>query len=67
VRVAVFGKEENPGKAKNSKRISLLEDRFQLKSHVENRELPIYDLVVAKDALELQLEEPMITCMERRQ
>jgi uncharacterized protein (TIGR03435 family) len=28
---------------------SLLEDRFQLKAHWETRELPIYNLVVAKD------------------
>ena len=28
---------------------SLLEDRFQLKAHMETRELPVYDLVVMKD------------------
>jgi len=28
---------------------SMLEDRFQLKSHTETRELPVYDLVVAQD------------------
>jgi len=28
---------------------SLLEDRFQLKAHLETRELPIYNLVLAKD------------------
>ena len=28
---------------------SMLEDRFQLKSHMETRELPVYNLVVAKD------------------
>jgi uncharacterized protein (TIGR03435 family) len=28
---------------------SLLEDRFQLKAHVETRELPVYHLVVGKD------------------
>ncbi len=28
---------------------SMLEDRFQLKSHTETRELPVYNLVVAKD------------------
>jgi uncharacterized protein (TIGR03435 family) len=28
---------------------SLLEDRFQLKAHLETRELPIYNLVAAKD------------------
>ena len=28
---------------------SLLEDRFKLKAHLETRELPVYNLVVAKD------------------
>jgi uncharacterized protein (TIGR03435 family) len=28
---------------------SMLEDRFQLKSHTETQELPVYNLVVAKD------------------
>ena len=28
---------------------SMLEERFQLKAHMETRELPIYNLVVAKD------------------
>jgi uncharacterized protein (TIGR03435 family) len=28
---------------------SMLEDRFQLKAHMETRELPIYNLMVAKD------------------
>jgi len=28
---------------------SMLEDRFQLKSHTETRELPVYNLVVAQD------------------
>ena len=28
---------------------SLLEDRFQLKAHVETRDLPVYNLVVGKD------------------
>jgi uncharacterized protein (TIGR03435 family) len=28
---------------------SMLEDRFQLKSHLETRELPVYNLVIAKD------------------
>jgi uncharacterized protein (TIGR03435 family) len=28
---------------------SLLEERFQLKAHLETRELPVYDLVVGKD------------------
>jgi uncharacterized protein (TIGR03435 family) len=33
---------------------SLLEDRFQLKAHMETRELPIYNLVVAKDGPKLK-------------
>jgi uncharacterized protein (TIGR03435 family) len=36
---------------------SLLEDRFRLKAHVESRELPIYDLVVARDAPKIKLAE----------
>lgn len=30
-------------------RLSLLADRFKLKSHIETRDLPIYELTVAKD------------------
>src|SRR5215813_10905326 len=33
---------------------SMLEDRFQLKAHLETRELPIYNLVVAKDGPKLK-------------
>jgi uncharacterized protein (TIGR03435 family) len=33
---------------------SLLEDRFQLKAHTETRELPIYNLVVAKDGSKIK-------------
>src|SRR5262249_21320644 len=33
---------------------SMLEDRFQLKAHMETRELPIYNLVVAKDGPKLK-------------
>jgi uncharacterized protein (TIGR03435 family) len=33
---------------------ALLRDRFQLKMHVETRELPVYDLVVAKGGSKLQ-------------
>jgi uncharacterized protein (TIGR03435 family) len=33
---------------------SMLEDRFQLKAHLETRELPIYNLVAAKDGAKLK-------------
>jgi uncharacterized protein (TIGR03435 family) len=33
---------------------SLLGDRFQLKAHLEKRELPVYELVLAKDGPRLQ-------------
>jgi uncharacterized protein (TIGR03435 family) len=33
---------------------SLLEERFQLKAHKETRELPVYNLVVAKDGSKLK-------------
>jgi uncharacterized protein (TIGR03435 family) len=33
---------------------SMLEDRFQLKAHMEARELPVYNLVVAKDGPKLK-------------
>src|SRR6185436_17718897 len=33
---------------------SMLEDRFQLKAHLETRELPVYNLVVAKDGPKLK-------------
>jgi uncharacterized protein (TIGR03435 family) len=33
---------------------SMLEDRFQLKAHVETRDMPVYNLVVAKDGLKLK-------------
>src|SRR5262245_44476883 len=36
---------------------SMLEDRFQLKAHMETRELPIYNLVVAKDGPKLKKSE----------
>ena len=36
---------------------SMLEDRFQLKAHLETRELPIYNLVVAKDGPKIKASE----------
>src|SRR5437667_443358 len=36
---------------------SLLEDRFQLKSHMETRELPVYNLVVGKDGPKMKKSE----------
>ena len=36
---------------------SLLEDRFQLKAHMETRELPIYNLVVGKDGAKIKASE----------
>jgi uncharacterized protein (TIGR03435 family) len=36
---------------------SLLEERFQLKSHQETRELPLYELTVAKGGAKLKLSE----------
>lgn len=37
---------------------SLLRDRFQLKMHVETRQLPVYDLVVTKGGSKLQPTAP---------
>jgi uncharacterized protein (TIGR03435 family) len=36
---------------------SMLEDRFQLKAHMETRELPIYNLVATKDGPKLKRSE----------
>lgn len=36
---------------------SLLEDRFQLKSHFETRDLPVYNLVVGKDGPKIKRSE----------
>lgn len=36
---------------------SLLEDRFQLKFHRETRELPVYELGIAKSGLKMKLSE----------
>jgi len=34
---------------------SLLEERFRLKTHHETREMPIYNLIIAKDGLKMKL------------
>lgn len=34
---------------------SILEDRFQLRAHYETRDLPVYDLVVAKGGLRMKM------------
>jgi uncharacterized protein (TIGR03435 family) len=36
---------------------SLLEDRFQLRTHWDTRELPVYDLVVGKDGPKMKKSE----------
>jgi uncharacterized protein (TIGR03435 family) len=36
---------------------SLVEDRFQMKAHLEPREVPIYELVVGKDGLKMKPSE----------
>jgi uncharacterized protein (TIGR03435 family) len=36
---------------------SMVEERFQLKAHMETRELPIYNLVVAKDGPKIKRSE----------
>lgn len=36
---------------------SLLKDRFQLHTHRETRELPVYDLTIDKDGLKIKLSE----------
>jgi uncharacterized protein (TIGR03435 family) len=40
---------------------SMLEDRFQLKAHIETRELPVYDLVVGKDGPKLKVSADQTT------
>lgn len=37
--------------------LSLLEDRFKLKSHIETRELPVYELVVARGGSKMKLSD----------
>jgi uncharacterized protein (TIGR03435 family) len=57
-RFDVEGKAENPRADPDQLRLmlqSLLEDRFQLKLHRENKEAPIYALVVAKDGPKINL------------
>lgn len=41
---------------------SLLEDRFKLKIHAESREVPVYDLTVAKGGLKLPQMNPDAVC-----
>ena len=49
---------------------SMLEDRFQLKAHLETREMPIYNLVVGKDGPKIKKSEdqtpPPITAASRQ-
>jgi bla regulator protein blaR1 len=40
---------------------SMLEERFQLKAHLETRELPIYNLTVAKDGPKMKASEDQST------
>ena len=57
-RFDVEGKAENPRADPDQLRLmlqSLLEDRFQLKLHRENKQAPIYALVVAKDGPKIKL------------
>ena len=37
---------------------SLLAERFQLTAHRENKELPVYALIVAKDGLKISVFDP---------
>jgi uncharacterized protein (TIGR03435 family) len=37
---------------------SLLKERFQLTAHRENKEMPVYDLIVAKDGLKISVFDP---------
>jgi uncharacterized protein (TIGR03435 family) len=37
---------------------SLLKERFQLTLHRENKEMPVYDLIVAKDGLKISVFDP---------
>lgn len=43
---------------------SLLEDRFHLRIHVDNREVPAYDLIVAKGGLKLPQNEPVCRAID---
>ena len=57
-RFDVEGKAEDPRADPDQLRLmlqSLLEDRFQLKLHRENKEAPVYALVVAKDGPKIKL------------
>jgi uncharacterized protein (TIGR03435 family) len=61
-RFAVEAKAETGSRVVTTEEIqemlrSLLEDRFRLKVHRETRELPMYDLVLAKGGLKMKLSE----------
>jgi uncharacterized protein (TIGR03435 family) len=54
--VAAFGKLS--GKERNRMLQALLQDRFKLQAHLETRELPVYELVVAKGSPKLKEAAP---------
>jgi uncharacterized protein (TIGR03435 family) len=45
---------------------SLLEDRFQLKYHLETRDLPVYELTIAKSGLKMKLSEDQSATQPRK-
>jgi uncharacterized protein (TIGR03435 family) len=53
-------KELKDGK-KNTMLVAVLQDRFKMKAHLESRELPIYELVVAKGGPKLKAADPVDT------
>jgi uncharacterized protein (TIGR03435 family) len=54
--VAAFGKLSGP--ERNQMLQALLRDRFKLKAHLDTRELPVYELVVAKGGSKLKEATP---------
>ena len=54
--VAIFSKQSVA--QRNQMLQALLQDRFQLKAHLDRRELPVYDLVVAKGGPKLKEATP---------